>query len=455
VRNTFPELETTVLNSLKTWLPEKLPDGTPFLKIRYSSPMKAAVVLPLADGTRADIEFILLALDSADAVPKLRSLELTTCLLSEAGELDEAVYDMACTRVGRFPAPSEDGVTPGPKYHGVLIESNPPNRSHWIYRLGVVERPKNWDFFRQPPAMFPIKQKSIVEGVEVEQVRYIANTGQREGIPPSENLKFLPNDYYENLVQGKAHDWIRVYVCGEFGHVMTGRPVYPEWKSEVHIAREALKPSPGLPVIVGLDFGLDHAAVLGQVATDGRLILLDELVTDNCGSRRFAREHLGPLLATERYRGCSFVFIGDPAGTQRGQSDERSCIDVLTEEGFRVHEAPTNNFIARREAVAAFLSMMAGGRAGFIVDPSCTTIIEGFEGGYSYKKMKATDGARYSPAPEKNKYSHPHDALQYLCLYARRGHGGLLEDPFTGRSSVAPRSARASSRKIRRRKWQY
>jgi hypothetical protein len=43
---------------------------------------------------------------------------------------------------------------------------------------------------------------------------------------------------------------------------------------------------------------------------------------------------------------------------------------------------------------------------------------KGFNGGYRYRKLQVSGGERYSDEPEKNKYSHPHDALQYLLLGA-------------------------------------
>jgi hypothetical protein len=38
---------------------------------------------------------------------------------------------------------------------------------------------------------------------------------------------------------------------------------------------------------------------------------------------------------------------------------------------------------------------------------------KGFNGGYRYKKIGSGGNARYTPDPEKNEYSHPHEALQY------------------------------------------
>jgi hypothetical protein len=39
---------------------------------------------------------------------------------------------------------------------------------------------------------------------------------------------------------------------------------------------------------------------------------------------------------------------------------------------------------------------------------------KGFQGGYQFRRLQVS-GERYGDKPEKNIYSHPHDALQYVC----------------------------------------
>ena len=58
-----------------------------------------------------------------------------------------------------------------------------------------------------------------------------------------------------------------------------------------------------------------------------------------------------------------------------------------------------------------------------LVDFRCKHLVKGFEGGYQYKRMQVS-GERYADKPDKNHYSHVHDALQYLLLGA--GEGRLL-----------------------------
>jgi hypothetical protein len=70
--------------------------------------------------------------------------------------------------------------------------------------------------------------------------------------------------------------------------------------------------------------------------------------------------------------------------------------------------------------VAQQLNKMVEGKPAFLMDRRCQQLIKGFEGGYAYKRMEVS-GERYADKPDKNMYSHIHDALQYLLLGAGEG----------------------------------
>ena len=90
----------------------------------------------------------------------------------------------------------------------------------------------------------------------------------------------------------------------------------------------------------------------------------------------------------------------------------------MLEAGIYTEVAASNEFIQRREAVAYFLTRMSAGEAGFMLDPSCRNLRKGFIGGYRYERVK-TNTEMYRDRPVKDKFSHPHDALQYLCMRVR------------------------------------
>jgi hypothetical protein len=127
------------------------------------------------------------------------------------------------------------------------------------------------------------------------------------------------------------------------------------------------------------------------------------------GVQRFTRTVLKPYLY-ERFPGAPVLIVTDPAGVQRAQTDERSAIDIIKAEGFRVVAAKTNNISARINAVDDFLMRQVDGDPAFIVDPTCTQLKAAMMGGYRYKPKG--DGEI-----EKGKASHVAEALQYLMLH--------------------------------------
>ena len=79
----------------------------------------------------------------------------------------------------------------------------------------------------------------------------------------------------------------------------------------------------------------------------------------------------------------------------------------------RVRPAPTNSPTARWEAVRLPLTRLIDGQPGFLLDPGCKVLRAGFNAGYRFRKKNASDASEYHEQADKNKYSHPHDALQY------------------------------------------
>lgn len=76
----------------------------------------------------------------------------------------------------------------------------------------------------------------------------------------------------------------------------------------------------------------------------------------------------------------------------------------------------------------------------FLLDPCCTTLRKGFNGGYKYRRLQVTGEERYTEEPAKNRYSHPHDALQYVAMES----GGIQAIQESGRRSAPFRPYAAS-----------
>lgn len=381
VRNTYPELKTTTIKTWHQWVPQTLgrwrEQGPPAHRLRIGE---------------VDCEVLFVALDRPEDVRKLLSMEVTGAWVNEAREVPKSILDGLTGRVGRFPS-AKDG---GPTWSGILMDTNAPDMDHWWHRLAEDKKPEGYEFFAQPAG------DSI----------------------SAENLANLPAGYYQRAKQGKDEAWVRVYVRGEYGFVSDGKPVFPEYRDGLHCRPAA--PVPGLPLFVGMDFGLTPAALIAQRTLAGQWRMLSELVAEDMGIKRFA-EVMGAEMRG-RYRDYAFHVFGDPAGDARAQTDEVTPFQILRAAGIDARPAPTNDFVQRREAVAAALTRLIDGEPGLIVDPACRTLRKGLAGGYRYRRQAVAGEERYRDMPDKNAFSHVCDAAQYLMLGAGEGRA-LVKRP--------------------------
>lgn len=373
VRNSYPELKTTTLKTWNQWVPAQ------YGKLTMDSPIRHYVNSP-----EIEMEVLFMALDRPDDVKKLLSLELTGAWINEAREIPKSILDGLTGRVGRYPSMADGGCT----WSGVIADTNPPDDQSWWYKLAEESTPEDWEFFQQP--------------------------GGRD--PKAENIKNLIPNYYKRLSGGKEPDWVQVYVDGQYGYVVEGKAVFQMYRDRVHCSQTVMEPIPGLPLLLGADFGLTPAAIIGQKLPNGRWLILDELVTEDCGVQRFA-EILTKYIA-EHYPGYKVDGCWcDPAGNAKSTSDERSSLDIMNvHTPWKWVAAPSNSLTMRLECVKGALNRLVDGDPGLQISKKAATLRKGFVSGYHYKTIVAGDGSMTHDTPAKNKYSHPHDGLQYLLL---------------------------------------
>lgn len=399
VRNTYPDLMGT---TAKDWR-DMFGEGFGRFTEGGLEPPTHHLQFKLEDGTRVEAELVFIALDRAEHVRKIRGSQLTFAWLNEVKELNKQIVDMLDLRVGRYPS-AADG---GPSWHGMFGDTNAPDEDHWYYTLAEEERPEGWKFHRQPGG--------VIQVGEGDQITWREN-------PAAENIQNLPKGYYQLGVSGKSQDWIKVNLANEYGFVQDGKPVYPEYKDSVHCRPFEFVPEAGL--WIGLDFGLTPAAIFGQRLAMGQWRWHRELVSTDTGVVAFA----GLLKAeiAQHYPGVKIHAItGDPAGDQRqgGDSEEkiRTVFQILEANGVSSRPAHTNNFTKRREAVASALNRMIDGAPGFLIHPQCKVTRKGMAGAYNYKRVQVAGDARFKDEPDKNSYSHPCEAGQYLMMGAGEG----------------------------------
>lgn len=415
LRNTLPELKDT---TIKTWL-----HWFPMTEMNWTPPYHGVLRVPHLRNpkTLVEIELIFMGCDQPDFEEKLKSLEITGCWGNEACQIRWGVLNEAYKRCGRYPAKEK-----GRSFRswGLVMDTNSPDDSNWWYKFECVKRYPEMAFFVQPPA--------LVRREEAGRVWYEPNRGQDPADPrPAENIENLNEgfDYYLKQIVGTDEDVIRRLLLNQFGTVVAGRPIYPEWRDSVHFSTEELKPDFGLPIVLGQDFGRTPATVIGQMTVGGQIRILDEVVSDGMGITQFTQEVLRPLLVAKYglLTGSRVICFADPAGGRADQVDEATCIQRMCQNGVYTVPCPglpTNSFVARRECVSDLLRSRRDGKPALVLSSRCEFLRRGFNGGYCYRKMRGTNGGddRYSEEADKNEYSHPHDALQYLCYGAL--HGG-------------------------------
>ena len=442
IRNTNPQLRTTTIKTWIDWFPEN-----DWGRFRWSVPFTHHI-----KKGDIDAEIIFLALDRPEDVKKLLSLELTGIWVNEAREIPKSIIDACTMRVGRYPSMREGG----PSWYGVICDTNAPEEDHWWPIMAgdtlvpehisreealMLVKPDNWVFWNQPPGMLEDKNE------QHEIVGYKSNS-------LAENKKHITPDYYKNVVNGKTRSWIDIYVMNKLGRLDDGKPVYPDFNKSTHVAEEYIPVANGQTVYVGMDFGLTPAAVFAQKIR-GRWHILKEIVCIDMGIVRFA-ELLRQDIA-QNYQGCDLQMWGDPAGDFRAQTDESTPFQIMRGAGVQVYPAPSNDVSLRLESVNVGLTRMLEGNSGVIIDKRCKELIAGFEGGYHYKRMQVTGQERYHESPNKNRFSHVHDALQYLMLGSGEGrgitHGNLQQKAFQVNTSFNPFDRKKKQKNKERNFW--
>ena len=378
IRNTYRELEDTTMNTFFDWFPKHLGNFR-----TMDSKFVLDVPHPDGDGTSVHMEVLFRALDRPNDVKKLLSLELTGAWINEAREIPKPILDMLQGRVGRYPSKRDVG----PTWWGIIMDTNPCDEDHWWYHTFEEELPDEWQLFRQP------------SGKSAE----------------AENIENLPDRYYDRMIPGKDQEWINVYVHGQYGFIQDGKVIFPEYVDHVHCVHDLGLNGYTTAIYLGADFGLTPACVFAQVANDGQVQIIDEIVTHDMGAVRFGKRIKS--LFTQHYGGLELEGWGDPSGDIRSQTDETTPFQVLRAQDILLRPTYTNDFMIRREAVGNLLSELTmSGRPKLVISPRCRVLRKALAGGYKYRRMDVSGIEKYAEKPDKNHFSHVAEALQYLCL---------------------------------------
>lgn len=431
VRATYPSLRTTTVKTFSQWVPPLLSP------VRQTAPMTARFTGALPDGTHFDMEFIFIALENAQDVQKLKSMEFTMIFINEAREVAFEVYDTCKERVGRFPTLDPLTGLGGCTYSGVIFDSNPPGEDHWIAKLDRNPTESSKIFHQPAPFIEKVNAKGEIEYHDnplAENLEYLNQKPMQNGVPwTMEQRRAFGYEYYRRMLDGKPKHYIDTEIMGKYGSNFDGRPVYQEYWADDMVCSYPLEAKYGYPVILGIDTtGLNPAVAFGQLEM-GVLQIKHELLALDMPFVPFVRDVLKPFLA-QHYPGCQVVAYTDPANPRDSNRGE-TPVQVLRQYGIQAQNAPTNKFKARLDSVISFLQR----RGGLLIDKRCEKIIDGFRGGYHYRPLKISGvGQTFSSEPVKNEFSHLHDAVQYLCNGIRHGSDNQ-QNQHTYRRSASKR----------------
>lgn len=417
VRNTSGELQTT---SLRTWLEWAIYLGTPE---RHVNPV-LRYEYRFNDGNgMIELEVLFLALDRAEDVEKIKSLNITCAWVNELSEINHENVNHLFLRCGRFPKLK----SVAPFWYGILTDTNPSDKSSWIYR-DFDENPVNIEKLLSKDQELIGFNKDLCEPaykVFHQPPGLLEKDGKYTINPAAENIENLPGggNYYLIGAIGKSKEFISVYCMGEYGISFDGELVFKEFNPDIH-CRNNTEADPNHPIILGWDFGLTPACLLVQFI-DGVLIFLKEFVTtgiSKSGLRQLAENKVIPYL-NSNYEGFEIeTSLGDPASLKkRAETDESTCYDILEELNIPTESAATNSIVKRLDAVKWFLNRLIDGRGALIIDEKkCPMLKKAFMQKYYFKTIRRIGGDQISDEPIKlHPYSDIMDCLQYITMYCQ------------------------------------
>lgn len=339
---------------------------------------------PLSDGTTIHADWILIPLDTKMDVQRLLSTQLTAAWVNELREVPVEVITALIGRLGRYPSRLHGG----PSWFGLIADTNPWDVDSPYHERFILDPTPQWRMFHQPSGVGP----------------------------GAENLGNLPPGYYENLLTERDGDWSDVFVRSEFGVSNAGQAVFRRsFNANVHVKNMDVVVNPQRPLLLGMDFGRTPCMLIGQTDVFGRLLIFEEITTEDMGLRQFLTERVKPRLLGLPYAGKRMFVVGDPAGGQKSQLAEETAFDVIKQTGLAAYPAVTNDVGSRLLAVEKLLCGQSNGEPLLQISRAgCPTLIRALGGQYKYRKKR--DG-QLEEKPEKlHPWSDVADSLQYMAL---------------------------------------
>jgi len=204
---------------------------------------------------------------------------------------------------------------------------------------------------------------------------------------------------------------------GEWSVVSDGQGVYEDdFYMEHHVIDAVYDKNKTL--ILGLDWGaVNPACVFAQECESGQLIVLDEYYDQRAQLKDFINNILDIIAVKYPEQLDSFEAYCDPAGRLDNEQTGQNNIDVFYQmTNVMPRHIPSvpgsvnNGIQLTREKLS---SIAKDQRRKILFDRTCTILIEGFQGGYRWRKNVTSLPI---PKVERNEYIHLQDALRYIII---------------------------------------
>ncbi len=421
---TYGQLERNLYRTWQDWLPHDGGDWTNanFVGGGGRSGTHHIEWDIIRDGRRVKVNFeAIFAAIGENAVEQfMRGFEPTAFWFFEMDLLPDAALTTGITRLGRYPK-RQDIMGDVPFRSYIVGDLNSPDIDSWFYQTFEEDLPDGFRQFVQPGGMSP----------------------------RAENLHNLPRGYYDRQIAalGKkrgAKNLIKRFVHNEYAPSVDGEPVYADdYSDDVHFAKVPLEIMPNVPIEIGLDAGVQRpAAVIGQMSSKGQFRVLAECVPGRMNARRFCERVRLLLEEIAPGRTIESGFVDPTAfnGADKEGGDLAWAETCMIELGCPIQPAPSNELDLRIGAVKEELSYSIEANVpALVIDPRCRMVRKGFASHYRFRKERVGTSERTSDQPEKNDYSHPHDALQYWVLGKKGRYGAIAGAGHAkGGRAVAP-----------------
>lgn len=430
-------------------------DDSP-VKQNGSHPTTITISHKMPDNTFLEMRIECHGFNNEKAHNRLRTHEFLGAMVFEMQGIPFDIFEVAMQRCGRYR--TEDLViereingemhrlTGVQETAIVLADINIPARPHPMYEkyYDVNDKSKLPYVFITPPSpLIPVPVDEVSAEIRMSD-KYATSIyeGKKVVWLPNPKAYHMTRHFEKRDKDGKNIPWtgynywsdkvhlsdshVRRYIIGKPDNIGGDAAIYKNFKKDEGTVFEK-DVEPVYDIVVGYDPGGAGSFEIAQLGEGGHLHVHYEIFfehSDGIGTRSSIVDFLFPY-CEDNFGGKRVRIIPDPASSWLGKSvmmsQSESVMTILREEIDRANERgarcefifePTiirnQDVDGRINSIQYFLD-----KDKLSVDPQCDMLITGLVGGYARKK---TQSGIISEAIDKDSpYSHPVEALQYVC----------------------------------------